>query len=57
MQIDRLLWAYPVDTEQLHCHELFEANIDVWRDCFLSKVNRKKSQRLKNGQTRRIVEL
>ena len=44
MQISRLFWAHPVDTEQLRCQEHFGANTDVWRVCFSVKKTGK-SQR------------
>ena len=37
MQISRLFWAHPVDTEKWQCQEHFEAHIDVWGDLFSVK--------------------
>ena len=34
MQISRLCWVHPVDTEKWHCQEHVEAHIDAWRGCF-----------------------
>ena len=46
MQIICLFGAHPVDTENWHCQQHFGANIDVWIDCFFSKITKKKSQSL-----------
>ena len=54
MQISSLFWAHPVDTEQWHCQEHFQAHIDVWRDCISVKQTGK---RYKNSSLVNKVDL